>query len=79
MLKETSSVIFKHRVLAVLFAKAFFAVIPSPPRMIVLILLNEGTQDSSSIDVAAAVSSSSWGGKWLNSEGYIGFGKVQTV
>lgn len=30
-------------VLAVLFAKAFFAVIP--PRMIVLILLNEGTQD----------------------------------
>ena len=59
MLKETSSVIFKHRVLAVLFAKAFFAVMPSPPRMIVLILLNEGTQDSSSIDVAAAVSSSS--------------------
>ena len=60
MLNETFSVIFKHCVLAVLFAKAFFAVMPaSPPRMIVLILLNEGTQDSSSIDVAAAVSSSS--------------------
>lgn len=46
------------------------------PRMIALILLNEGTQDSTLM--SSSIGSSSRG-KWLNSEGYIGFGKVQTL
>ena len=42
--------------------------------MIALILLNEGTQD---IDVV--VDRQQQPREWLNSESYIGFGKVQTL